>query len=186
MAVARCARGHYFDNEKFKVCPHCTSHKANVPELYSEMQADTYAAEYIRKNRAGAPQEEDADMEKTIGIYQSRTSSRYAAGWLVCIKGEEYGCSYPLYAGFNRIGKSRECDITLTDPLVSKQEHCSVVYEEKKNIFFVLPKDGCFVYVDEMIIGGAQELKNGQVVTVGETELEMVVFCAENKRWIKK
>lgn len=201
MAVVRCTRGHYFDNEKFSTCPHCTSHKTEWPESFSQRQTDSYAAEYIRKNRAGAEKEERAytektdieraniektNTEKTTGIYQNRESTRYAAGWLVCIKGEEYGCNYPLYAGFNRIGRSYGCDITLTDPMVSAKEHCSVIYEEKKNLFFVLPKDGNFVYVEEETVEGAQEIKSGQVITLGETQLELAVFCTGEKRWIKK
>ena len=201
MAVVRCTRGHYFDNEKFSTCPHCTSHKTEWPESFSGRQTDSYAAEYIRKNRAGAEKEENAgtektdiekinteksNMKKTTGISQNCEPTRYAAGWLVCIKGEEYGCNYPLYAGFNRIGRSYGCDITLTDPMVPAKEHCSVIYEEKKNLFFVLPKDGNFVYVEEETVEGAQEIKSGQVITLGETQLELAVFCTGEKRWIKK
>ena len=185
MAVVQCARGHYFDNEKFVECPHCASPKTNEPESFFERQADTYAAEYIRRNRADA-QKADADTEKTVGICQSRSSSLYAAGWLVCIKGEDYGRNFPLYQGFNRIGKLHGGDIVLADPQVSAKEHCSVVYEEKKNLFFVVSKDGNFVSVDGKDACGALEIKNGQVISIGETQLELVVFCTGEKRWIKK
>lgn len=109
----------------------------------------------------------------------------YAAGWLVCTGGKDYGRDFPLYAGFNRIGRTSENDIVLTDEHLSKGEHCSVIYEEKKNVFYVVPKAGSLVYANDVLVEEAKEIKEGTVIMAGETELELVVFCKGEKRWEK-
>lgn len=109
----------------------------------------------------------------------------YAAGWLVCTGGKDYGKDFPLYAGFNRIGRTSENDIVLTDEHLSKGEHCSVIYEEKKNVFYVVPKAGNLVYANDVLVEEAKEIEEGTAIMAGETELELVVFCKGEKRWEK-
>lgn len=128
----------------------------------------------------------EEDMEKTVSIYEKRRISRCTAGWLVCVNGADYGRDFPLYAGFNRMGRNPDNDIILTDIHVSGEEHCSVIYEEKKNIFYILPKAGSLTYLGEEMADCAKEIKGGQVITVGETQLELVVFCIGDKRWPKR
>lgn len=137
---------------------------------------------------SGAAGREDVeeDMEKTVSIYEKRQISRCTAGWLVCVNGADYGKDFSLYAGFNRIGRNPDNDIVLTDVHVSGEEHCSVIYEEKKNLFYILPKAGSLTYIGEEMADCARELKGGQVITVGETQLELVVFCIGEKRWPKR
>lgn len=183
MAIVQCASLHYYDNEKFNVCPHCArlAEKKQEKKPVQDEQIESYAMEYIKRNRAEV---KEGDSEKTIGIYQKRGAS-YTAGWLVCVKGAEYGRDFPLYAGFNRIGRAGDNDIVLTDAGVSREEHCSVIYEEKKNIFYILSKAGNLTYLEDMLLEQAQEIESGQVITVGETQLEFVAFCTGEKRWIK-
>ncbi|MCM1160533.1 MAG: FHA domain-containing protein [Roseburia sp.] len=114
-----------------------------------------------------------------------REAVLYAAGWLVCTGGQDYGRDFPLYAGFNRIGRTSENDIVLTDEHLSKGEHCSVIYEEKKNVFYVVPRAGSLVYANDVLVEEAKEIEEGTVIMAGETELELVVFCKGEKRWEK-
>lgn len=185
MAIVKCANSHYFDNEKFSECPHCANlagggvQKEDFSESLEAQKVGSYAADYIRKNRMGA----ERDEEKTVGIYRKREYCGCTAGWLVCIEGEEYGRDFPLYAGFNRIGRSKENDVVLTDPQVSREEHCSVIYEEKKNVFYLFPKAGNLTYIGEVPVDEAKMIESGQVITVGQTRLEFVAFCVEEKRW---
>lgn len=119
------------------------------------------------------------------GTDYGRKTDLYAAGWLVCTGGGEYGRNFPLYAGFNRIGRTSENDIILADEHLSKGEHCSVIYEEKKNVFYVVPKAGNLVYANDVLVEEARKIEEGTVIMAGETELELVVFCKGEKRWEK-
>lgn len=202
MAVVRCSKSHYYDNEKYKECPHCAGasgggiEQESVTVALQSQQVDNYAVEYVKRTSPAANLQNAAsgydasrrggDDERTVSIYEKKGVARFTAGWLVCVEGEEYGRDFTLYAGFNRIGRSAGNDIVLKDMQVSREEHCSIIYEEKKNIFYVMPKGGNLTYLDDEIISQAQEIKSGQIITVGDTSLEFMAFCTGEKRWEKK
>lgn len=194
MAIVTCQNGHFYDNEKFGECPHCagpgteTQDSVTVAMAQQSREVERYAMEYLKRS---APQTHvkisvQEDEEKTVGLYQKRGMEKCTAGWLVCIAGEAYGRDFPLYAGFNRIGRGSGNDIRLNDNQVSRDEHCSVVYEEKKNVFYLTPKGGNLTYVGEEMVHQAQQIAGGDVITVGQTQLELAVFCTGDKKWAKK
>lgn len=209
MAVVQCKFAHYYDNEKYEQCPHCAAlseksaqEQQAVEAVSQARQIEDYAAQYLRQHRVqkqeAVPHPQTADPslqkpsaplreddEKTVSLYQKCGAARYTVGWLVCVEGNEYGRDFPLYAGFNRIGRAGNNDIVLADMQVSMEEHCSVIYEQKKNIFYVLPKAGCLVYIRDALVQQAQEIVSGEVITLGETKLELVAFCRGDRRWGK-
>lgn len=203
MAVVQCENKHYYDNVKFAQCPHCAKMAEGEMQrqtMVESRRAGTYASEYIRQNmlrRQAAEKKEPKEnaiqhngMEGSGagaggGTEYGKEATLYAAGWLVCTGGGEYGRNFPLYAGFNRIGRTSENDIVLTDEHLSKGEHFSVIYEEKKNVFYVVPKAGNLVYANDVLVEEAREIEEGTVILAGETELELVVFCKGEKRWEK-
>lgn len=197
MAVVQCEKDHYYDNEEYEQCPHCAKlkEKGNTREepptvsiVQESRQIEKFVVEYLNKiseiNRSSA--HTDEDLDRTISIFERQGLSKCISGWLVCIQGEEYGQSFPLYAGVNRIGRSHSNEIVLNDPKVSREEHCSVIYEEKKNIFYLFPKAGNLVYIGDEAVKQAQELKHGQIATIGEAKLEFVAYCMGEKKWVKK
>lgn len=185
--------------------------KQTAEQVSQARQIENYAAQYIRQHRAQPqvqstqPQVQstqpqapniqgqmpveasrEVDDEKTVSLYQKRGAARYTVGWLVCVEGEEYGRDFPLCAGFNRIGRSGSNDIVLSDMQISMEEHCSVIYEQKKNIFYLLPKAGSLVYVRDALVQQAQEIESGEVIIIGETRLELVAFCKGERRWTER
>lgn len=201
MAVVQCNKKHFYDNSKYRECPHCTSAE-QADMLFADDVLDSrrvieYAAAYIRQNMgydSEGPTEEDLDELGLPGITENLMDQRmegsmdalYVVGWLVCTKGLDYGRHFPLYAGFNRIGRESKHDIILTDIQVTEEEHCSVVYEKKKNVFYLAPKKGRNVYLGEELAQRTQKIQNGQLITLGETRLELVVFCEGEKKWIEQ
>lgn len=108
----------------------------------------------------------------------------YLAGWLVCVRGPQKGTDYRLYEGYNRVGTKSTNDIVIKDDVqVAEQDHCSVVYEGKENVFYLLASAEYPTFLNEVRIEGADQIKSGQQITIGETCLELVAFCQGNKRW---
>lgn len=210
MAVVQCRNAHYYDDEKYQQCPHCAAlqekaaqDKQMAEQVSQARQIESYAAQYIRQHsrsrtedskpqtpniqgRMPVESSREVDDERAVSLYQKRGAAQYTVGWLVCVEGEEYGRDFPLYAGFNRIGRSGSNDIVLSDVQISMEEHCSVIYEQKKNIFYLLPKAGNLVYVRDDLVQQAQEIESGEVVAIGETRLELVVFCKGERRWTER
>lgn len=238
MAVVKCANSHYYDNEKYKECPHCASAGLfqvsgnpvdstafpgfiqGAGQLDAAREAELVeacAAEYIRRNsrtqsrsgdvqtaglhvRSGDEQSagwnirngqsaglhirsEDA-QPAGLDAYKNGTA-RYAAGWLVCTRGADYGRNFPLYAGFNRIGRGADNDIVLQDARIAEKDHCSVVYEERKNSFYLFSRAGSLVYLDGETVEGAMEIADRQTAVLGDTGLVLVVFCTGEIRWVR-
>lgn len=78
----------------------------------------------------------DDEDGKTIGIYSGARGNDYVTGWLVCLKGPEKGRDYRLHHGFNRVGRGLGMDVAIMDdPAVSRDCHCSVVYDGVGNRF---------------------------------------------------
>lgn len=182
MAVVKCEKGHFYDDEKYAQCPIC---EKGAPEesltVAINRQVENYAAQYVQHH--ADHQYVETDKEKTIGISSHRAEQKYTVGWLVCIQGTDKGRDFRLYAGFNRIGRGYDNDIVLKDMQVSRENHCSVIYEEKKNRFYLMPEHGNMVYRDKILLQQAEEITEGSVIQIGESELELVVFCRGERRW---
>ncbi len=193
MAVIKCEMGHYYDNEKFSGCPHCEKKgDANVRGMEDSVtvamdrqMTEEYAVQYVKSQTAG--QYVELHTEKTHSDRGEQEEHKYIAGWLVCTEGPSEGKDYRLYAGFNRIGRGSSNDVVLTtDMQVTREVHCSIIYEEKKNVFYVMPQAGCLTYLGDEIVDQAVEISNGDVVKVGASSLELVTFCYGDRKWEKK
>lgn len=186
MAVVKCVNDHYYDNEKYSECPHCKNLSAagmtqDTAQALQEQQIGGYAAAYIQRTVQKKAVLKAVQAEET----EEKKAPQFTAGWLVCTKGADYGKDFALYAGFNRIGRTSKNDIVLTDTQIVEDDHCSVIYEEHKNVFYLFPKAGSLVYLDGEAVDEAKIIRHGQQITLGQTRLELVVFCIGEKRWVK-
>lgn len=186
MAVIKCKKGHFYDDEKFAECPHCANRndmeEDSVTRPLNTESIEYYAAQYVHDRAEHIHVE--MDEERTIGLYSRREHEKCVAGWLVCIEGVSKGADYHIYAGFNRIGREQSNDIVLGyDMQVSRNTHCSVVYEEKKNEFYAVPKAGNLTYLNDELLEQAQVLTDGDKLCMGESILEFVAYCKGERRW---
>ena len=93
---------------------------------------------------------------------------------------------YRLHAGKNFIGRSLTMDVPIVgDKSVARNKHCSVVYEPKDNTFFIAGESGNVVYLNDKTVENFAELGPDDVLRIGETELVMVPYCKEDRRWEK-
>ena len=105
-------------------------------------------------------------------------------GWLVCVNGEEKGRDYRLIRGRNRIGRDSDMDVTIRkDQKVTREEHCSVVYDEKSNLTFLVPGNGTLTYYKGEMLRQPQQLCSGDAVEIGETKFIFISFCEGERVW---
>ena len=190
MAIKKCEHGHFFDHGKYETCPFCRKEQPENPDFRSQVTVSAY-----RMTGEGSEDREtvwlqnvvtQADNEdvRTIGIYSKFTGNDFVTGWLVCTKGKERGRDYRLHYGFNRIGRGLLMDVCiLEDDTISRNAHCSVVYEHRKNEFALVPEHGCLTYYQGEVLREPVKLKSGERFVIGETELEFIAFCREEIRW---
>ncbi|NCB93881.1 MAG: FHA domain-containing protein [Clostridia bacterium] len=186
MAIIRCANGHFFDDAKYKTCPYCEK-KGGMDESVTlgfnraaAMMEETQPRTFQMKDL----QVSDQDDAKTVGIYSQIKGNDFVTGWIVCIKGPEKGRDYPIHYGQNRVGRSAQMDVCIfEDRSISRNSHCSIVYEPRKNKFYIMPESGCITYLNKRLVEASQELQMGDCLRIGESEFEFIPFCREGRRW---
>ena len=175
MGIRRCENGHYYDDEKFFRCPYCG---INI-DLEDEIDSDQDKTVAI----ADINYSEDDD-DRTIMAEGKEEKRYFVTGWLVCVDGAEKGRDYRLHMGFNRIGRSYQMDIWLEDDLaITRDNHCSVIYDDKNGQFLVKPSVGTVTYLNGNILLSAEIIKTGDRIRVGQSTLELVAFCNGEKKW---
>lgn len=191
MAIIQCSDGHYYDNEKYDQCPHCAEKSPRGTEARSEgvtvaldrMETEEYAAYYVKQHAAS--QKVEMDEQRTVAL--GNKGREFVCGWLVCTRGVERGQDYRVYTGYNRIGRDYGNEIVIQGDLqITRKGHCMVVYEERKNGFYLVPQSGNLAYLNDHLLEKPESLVDGDKITVGESEFEFVAFCRGGRKWEAK
>ncbi len=107
-------------------------------------------------------------------------------GWLVITKGPGRGRSLSLSYGVNSIGRSSSERVCLDfgDEEISRQRHALVTYDPKGKKFYLQNGEGVnLTYIAETPVLQTTELKGGEIISLGKTELHFVAFCGQNFDW---
>jgi len=188
MAIIQCGNNHYYDSAKNIHCPYCeklneavTADGNDIQEKNTEFVISSFSADGGTKTEMYG--EMVADGDKTISIFSDEAQNQYTAGWLVCMSGPVKGKSYILHKGRNFAGRDMSMDIVLSDDLLlSREKHFSVVYEPKKNRFYLIAGTGR-TYCNDNHLTGETEIFEGDRITAGESEYIFIPFCKEGRVW---
>ncbi len=192
MALRRCENGHYYDENKYSVCPSC-----RIPGLDIETTrampgggADAGKAEGQR-NFADAPtrRKDEPRMEREPGVTKAYWTAKLGidpvVGWLVCVEGADRGRDYRIRSERNHIGRDPSMDICISgDDTIAREKHAVISFNPKKNTFLIAPGDGRgLIYLNEEEVIVPMELKAYDMIEMGQTKLVFVPFCGSNFQW---
>jgi len=192
MAILRCENGHFYDDSRQPECPHCVKESSTVTrqELNEGMTMHLSAAgaapaetsrQKVRIDMGGAVK--GPEDEKTVGIYRTQKGCDPVVGWLVCVEGNEKGRDYRLHTGRNFIGRGLKSDVSLPDDeQISRENHCSIVFEPKKNMYAII-RGGGEIHVNGSSIQGSQALIGDEIITIGASDFVFVPYCKEGRSW---
>ncbi len=194
MNLKRCGNGHFYDSDRYEVCPHCQSasgfskESVTVPlkpdDVVTTPLSISASSETVTVpvSNAGKTSGSSGDDQKTISYSSQAIGTEPVVGWLVITEGPDLGCDFRLKMGRNFIGRSKTMDICLQhDNTVSREKHGVVVYDHKSCTFIVQPgesKELC--YLNNEVVLVPQKLKLNDVISVGETDLMFVPFCSKD------
>jgi len=179
--MKRCNNGHYFDETKHSICPHCginidLDFDITLPKRpnYNDLEKT------VAKRNLGPPAE-----DKTVAIVKKKIGFDPVVGWLVCIEGPDKGKDYQIRNERNFIGRAGSMDIAITgDESISRENHAIVSYSPKKQQFRVYPGDSRgLVYLNDEEVITSSHLKLYDVIELGQTKLIFVPLCGENFQW---
>lgn len=200
--IKRCSNGHWYDTSVNKTCPHCKQESEKLKIGLNDVEEDDHTISIAEAglslgdelstvigSTVGVSINKDADFEydddKTISFgFFGMGDVQPVTGWLVCMTGEERGKDYRLHMGKNFIGRSPAMDVVLVDDkTISREKHCSVIYDPKEDMFYLSTEGSNFVYLNEELLETAKELKENDKIRIGHTTLIFIPFSRGKRRW---
>lgn len=192
MPISKCQNGHFYDDVKYSSCPHCEASPAagqsaaaapgrgddsvTVAMFNNAVQEESRAHNRITANTGD---------EVTVGLYSRKIDADPVVGWLVGVSGAERGRDHRLHAGRNFIGRSLKMDVSLADDMsVSRENHCSILYDPANVAFYIAPGEGTNTYFNGGLLTKAIEIKDGDTIRAGETDLVFAAFCKGERKWL--
>ncbi len=143
-----------------------------------------------RKNDGYIPTEADetttpGETEYVDKYTVGKETIRPVVGWLVCTKGACKGKDFRLHSDRNYIGRGENLDIVIPDPKVSREASIQIAYDPYSRCFFVASCTGARQnsYYNNRLLLGDRELKTGDTLRLGDTELLFIPLCGENFAW---
>lgn len=212
--MVRCPQGHFFDPSKHSACPWCAlPADAEMSGGAKTMPVRPGAAEALGASGVGTgvmgggappplPGGPPPLMPPALGPTPAagpppgatrRVGQETAGhgkndpvvGWLVCLEGPDRGRDFRLHSEKNFIGRSPLMDVCIPgDDTVSREKHGVVIFDPKKQVFWVLPGDSSgLVYLNGEIVHSPAQIKRDDVLEIGQTKLVLIPFCGEQYSW---
>lgn len=128
-----------------------------------------------------------SDDVKTTGHWYGKKNNDPVVGWLVCVKGENIGESFPIVSGRNTIGRRETNEIALIgENSVSRENHASIFFDYKKSDFYIKPGEGnSMPYVNDEMITTMTRLQIYDEIELGDCICVFIPLCGENFTWDK-
>ncbi|MBQ5951834.1 MAG: FHA domain-containing protein [Lachnospiraceae bacterium] len=106
-------------------------------------------------------------------------------GWLVCVRGHNFGRSYPICAGKNSIGRSTDNRVVLAgETSVSRQKHAIIVYEPRHRDFYLQPGDASgLTYLNDEYLMEMKKLSPRDRIDLGDARFIFVPLCGDDFTW---
>ena len=190
MNLTRCENGHFYDKERFDSCPHCN--QPTISTVVIDTEGEHLKTEPISSGLTDViPDTAPANNfgvtvpnDKTVGYFDEYVNEP-VVGWLVALTGNSVGRDFRLVAGKNFIGRANNMNVALEgDETVSRDKHAIVLYEPKENIFIAQPgESNSLYYLNGKVVLGAVELHAYDKLSIGETDLLFIPFCADKFKW---
>lgn len=200
MVIKICERGHYYDTELYKDCPYCKRNDCGIDvtsmsrfkEGGSVDNHEEVTMPMWKRGNGGQPSDmfytgmtpDEPDEEKTHAYSAKNVGDSWVVGWLVGVDGPVKGRDFRLKKGYNWIGRAKSMDISIPEGLkIADFNHCSVVYDHKGNLFFVLCGEKELTYLNDCPLDKVMQLKMGDVIRTGNCRFEFIPFCREGHKW---
>ena len=165
MKIIECSSGHYFDADKLESCPQCAAIAAGIGV----------------RDLAGDNQ---SQIQTAAGTMSARSPHGRTVGWLVCLNGAMCGESFIVHEQENQIGRASNMDISLyAEPSVSREKHAEILYDQKKNSFFLRSGKKEGVLLNGKPVKNQRKLQDHDLITLGSCEILFVALCNEDFKW---
>lgn len=126
-------------------------------------------------------------FDQEPGAQSGRTT--FPVGWIVVTDGPGRGHSFALHSGLSQIGRSDDQAVSLNfgDMAISRSNHAAIVFDTESNTFMVGHGGKAnIVRLNGKPVIANDALKDGDVISIGETTLVLKTFCGPDFTWNEK
>jgi hypothetical protein len=168
-------------------------------KIKSEPDLDDQKTRLLKPNEAGGKRRlvevDDApDVPKTrvmrgVSAHSDvidAAADDLVVGWLVVVSGPGRGGTREIHYGMNGAGRDPEERIPLDfgDEAISRNAHFFIVYDEKQRDYYIQHGGKSnLVRLNGKPVLMPQEMKHGDRIAVGDTELMFVPLCSSKFNW---
>ena len=167
MAIRQCPNHHFYDDEKYGVCPVCLLEQQTPGSAEDATMGYTVPV--------------DPEQDVTIGyrMIAEDAVAKPTVGWVVCVKGNGCGRDWRLHEGRNEIGTTPDADVPLAETGAREACMCSVIYDGKHKEFLLAPGSEPLVYLNGVLLSRPSPLGDGDEISVGDSLLCFQSFCGK-------
>ncbi|HLX45909.1 MAG TPA: FHA domain-containing protein [Bryobacteraceae bacterium] len=200
--MTRCPEGHFFDPAKHPACPWCAlpadtgGFEQKTRPVRQDVRHDIPMPPPLPGVGPLPPPPPLPPLPQVLGPSPAATvrvgmggakigKNEPVVGWLVCIEGPDRGKDYRLHSEKNYIGRAPTMDVAIeTDTAVSRERHGIVVFDPKKQSFWVLPGDSSgLVYLNTEMVNTPTPFHRDDVLEIGKSKLVLIPFCGDKYTW---
>ena len=69
------------------------------------------------------------------------------------------------------------------DQQLSREKHCSIIYDPRSFRFVLLPGDSTLTMVNGAAQNAPCDINDGDIISCGSTKLCLIRFCKEGRDW---
>lgn len=128
------------------------------------------------------------DMEQgaAAGGEQVQQRANVSAAWLCVVSDHQFGRSFTVSLGRNRIGRGdgNHIRMDIGDSMISKRDHASIVADPKTRTFHIVPGESAnLAYLNEQPVLQPQQLSDRDRIQIGMTEFIFVQYFGNYVDW---
>lgn len=174
------------------------------PEAYAPQgqgrQSQAYAPQgrqsgvFMPQGQSGQRDAYASDDDESVTVALPRQSAGGAArkpsfkpvvGWLVGVRGSDFGSSFTIRLGKNYIGRSADMDIILHgDDSIAMKNHAAIYYVPKQRRYAVEPgTSGKRFYLNRDAVVRPVWVKQHDILIIGNASLMFFPCCGEHFSW---
>lgn len=125
----------------------------------------------------------DIDSVKTVSRY-GMGGTEPVTGWLVCVKGNNYGKAFEIKSGQNSIGRDKSMGICIMEEDITREKHAFVIFDPKNRAFFLRGGEGYgLTYCNEELVTSMIRLKAYDEIQLSSAKFLFIPFCGEQFMW---
>ena len=108
------------------------------------------------------------------------------AAWLCVVSDHQFGRSFTVLLGRNRIGRGdgNHIRMDIGDSMISKRDHASIVADPKTRTFHIVPGESAnLAYLNEQPVLQPEQLSDRDKIQIGMTEFIFVQYFGNYVDW---